>query len=476
MDGSRVPREVWISLLTGLCWLTLGARAGMWTFVACLPAGLLLSTSGVNRLISPGDERMVQVMALGGAAGALLGLLAIPGLGLASALILIALSVWCFVAAGNVSLRSLPPTAEAPAPIPSVGLAAKVAVDSAILGGMLLSQPLPMRKQGGAESIAAELHAARELFEQRGWLEKPADYHRTPLPLEAPQIRHSSVRHLRHGSVTFEHLAFESEYEPMTDEPGRDRWLSYAANRSAHAWVLRHEGEPRPWLVCVHGYHMGAAVMDLGLFDPAYYHDKLGLNLLLPTLPLHGRRKLGRLSGQGYLVGNVMDTLHAQSQAIWDIRRLISWVRGQGAPPVGIHGVSLGGYTAALLPCLEADLACTIAGIPLTDFTDLFWTHASPADRIRLEDAGVTRDVTAEVFRVVSPLAMEPMLPAERRTIYGGVADLLVRPHQVRNLRRHWGDARMVWYQGSHTSFFRDRDVRGAVDDTLRAAGLVGGA
>ena len=84
MSGSRVPREVWISLLTGLCWLTLGARAGMGTFFLCLPPGLLLATSGVNRLISPGDERMVQVMALGACAGVLLGLPAIFGLGLGS--------------------------------------------------------------------------------------------------------------------------------------------------------------------------------------------------------------------------------------------------------------------------------------------------------------------------------------------------------------------------------------------------------
>jgi len=476
MSDSRVPREVWISLLAGLCWLSLGARAGFGTFFLCLPPGLLLTASGMNRLISPGDERMVQIMALGGSAGVLLGLPVVPGLGFGSALLLVALSAGCFLAAGNAALRALPPTEEVPAPILGTGLAAKVAVDSAILGGMLLSQPLPLRRQGGADSIAAELADARELFEARGWLEKPAEYHRTPLPLEAPQIRHSSVRQLRRGSITFEHLAFESEYEPMAEEPGRERWLSYAANRTAHAWVLRHEGGPRPWLVCVHGYHMGAAVMDLGLFDPAYYHDKLGLNLLLPTLPLHGRRKLGRLSGQGYLVGNVMDTLHAQSQAIWDIRRLIGWIRGEGAPAVGVHGVSLGGYTASLLPCLEADLACTIAGVPLTDFTDLIWTHATPADRIRLEDAGVTREKTAEVFRVVSPLAMEPMLPVERRTIYGGVADLLVRPPQVRNLQRHWDEPRMVWYQGSHTSFFRDRDVRGAVEGTLRDCGLVGDA
>jgi predicted esterase YcpF (UPF0227 family) len=34
---------------------------------------------------------------------------------------------------------------------------------------------------------------------------------------------------------------------------------------------------------------------------------------------------------------------------MWDIRRILHWVRTQGAPSVGVHGVSLGGYQTALL-------------------------------------------------------------------------------------------------------------------------------
>ena len=40
-------------------------------------------------------------------------------------------------------------------------------------------------------------------------------------------------------NMRFEHLTFPSGYEPHAGEPGRERWLSYEANRTAHAWVVR---------------------------------------------------------------------------------------------------------------------------------------------------------------------------------------------------------------------------------------------
>ena len=95
--------------------------------------------------------------------------------------------------------------------------------------------------------------------------------------------------------IEFEHLWFDSGYEPHPGEPGRERWLSYAANRTAHAWVMRQAGPERPWLVCIHGYVMGWPLLDLSLFPPEIFRDRLGLNMLLPTLPLHGRRSLGRV-------------------------------------------------------------------------------------------------------------------------------------------------------------------------------------
>ena len=95
-----------------------------------------------------------------------------------------------------------------------------------------------------------------------------------------------------------------------------------------------------------------AISLDLRAFG--HYHKILGLNVLIPVLPLHGPRRIGRRSGDGFLGGEVLDTVHAETQAIWDIRRMIGWLRGQGALSVGATGLSLGGYTTALLAGIEA--------------------------------------------------------------------------------------------------------------------------
>jgi hypothetical protein len=284
-----------------------------------------------------------------------------------------------------------------------------------------------------AHLIAREVLAAREMYDARGGLEKPAGYHQEPPALEAYGLRPEQVR-----GVAFEHLSFESEYQPHADEPGRDRWLSYARNRTAHAWVVRHADASRPWLVCIHGYQMGWPLVDLYAFDPRWLSQKLGLNLLLPVLPLHGQRKQGRRSGDGFLAGNVLDSVHAEAQAMWDMRRMLSWVQGQGATKVGVYGLSLGGYNTALLSSLAPGLSCAIAGIPATDFARLVWRHG-PALQVRaLEHKGIARDAVDEVLRVISPLALETQVPKEGRAIFGAVADRLVPADQVRDLWVHW--------------------------------------
>ena len=52
--------------------------------------------------------------------------------------------------------------------------------------------------------------------------------------------------------------------------------------------------------------------------------------------------------------------------------------------------------------------------------------------------------------RPVSPLALAPRLPRERRFIYAGIADRLVRPDQPSALWRHWDRPEIHWFSGGH--------------------------
>jgi hypothetical protein len=360
----------------------------------------------------------------------------------------------------------LPAVDDVPATRLSIALATKIALDEIFF----LTEALSMRIVSIRDRarIADEVASAAAFFGAHGFLDEPMRYHGEPAPLEPLDLRPAQSR-----GLPYTHLTFTSGYEPHADEPGGERWMAYQRNRTAHAWILQHPGPPRPWLVCVHGYRMGFPFADFLAFPAAWFHRELGLNVVFPVLPLHGPRKMGMRTGDGFLSGDYLDTIHLQTQALWDIRRVVRWLRAEEPElPIGVYGLSLGGYTATLLASLEDDLACVIAGIPATDYVGLTrWVL--PSWLLRLgEYAGLSFDAIERIARVISPLAFAPRVPWDRRFLYAATADRLVPPASVRTLWHHWERPRLDWYEGSHTSFGWEPAVQGLLLDALRRSAL----
>lgn len=313
--------------------------------------------------------------------------------------------------------------------------------------------------------IAAESAEAVEVLRRHGWLDDPAGFHiAPPAPTGAQRERK------RFGRVRYEELTFASEFEPVPDMPGADRWRAMEANRQAHANVLVHRrATDRPWLINLHGFSMGMP-SDLAPFRALHWHRDQGFNVVQPVLPLHGPRRTGKKSGDAFITLDYLNNVHGMAQAVWDVRRCIAWAREQGAETIVVHGVSLGAYTAALLAGIEPGLSAVIAGVPSVDLAWVMRQHVPPAARPAVAAHGLFDERADLVHTVVSPLAFEPLLPVDRRFIYAGVADRMAKPEAAQRLWKHWEEPAICWYGGSHVGFALSREVRRFVADAVTAA------
>ncbi len=459
MHNFKLP-SAWIPAIAGLVLIVLAARSGLLAvLLAAVPAALLIA-GGTRSLLFP-DLRAPQQTAI----GAVLALLMALPLGFAGGATLglaaLAVSIVAFIAGGWCQIRLQPVVDEVPAPGPTPGYSVKVALDDAMLGAMAFLTPLST-PEALRESVQ-DAEATHALFNELGYLEEPGRYHVTP-----PGIASCHLQPMRIGGFDCEHLRFDSGFEPDGRIPGHDRWLSYEQNRTAHAWILRRQ-QPAPWLVCIHGFGMGNPKQDFRIFQAGRIHERHGVNIALVALPVHGPRSPGGFNGDKFFSLSVVDFIHAETQAIWDLRRLIGWIRHQDATGISLFGISLGGYTSALLSGIERDIDSVITAVPPTDMMAHIENFASTAEKRRSAIAGVDMNRNRAVTSVISPLAFKPLVPREGRFIFGATGDQFVPIEQVHALWRHWDQPRITWATCGHVSALKQRGLTGLVDEALDA-------
>ena len=336
---------------------------------------------------------------------------------------------------------------DVPAVEPNASLIAEALLDGSF--GLIVQLMVGMPESQHVRRGHQEMYAMRDLLQSNGWFEDPAGYHRTPPDLRAPQITKRETGGLLR-STSYSELVFESDYEPHPGEPGRERWLAHDDNGTAVAYMLEHERGDRPWIVCVHGYGMGQPSVTIQGLVAEWLHEELQLNVLMPVLPLHGPRSSTRFSGGGILMPEYVNLMHLFSQAVWDIRRLVGWVRKRSDAPIGLHGISLGGYTVSLASAFIDDLACVIAGIPAVDFSALARDNEPWAYQAYGGDLKTDWGLVTETMYPVAPLTFEPRVPQAGRFIYAGIGDRVTRPDQARALWRHWNKPRIDWMSSGH--------------------------
>ncbi|HEY8038962.1 MAG TPA: YqiA/YcfP family alpha/beta fold hydrolase [Polyangiaceae bacterium] len=302
----------------------------------------------------------------------------------------------------------------------------------------------------------------REAYGAPGLVESPDTYF-VPPPAMRPQVRR--VRALAWGGECLE-TSWPSAFEPFA--PGvRDAYLAHAPNRTAHARLYVGTA-PRPAVILVHGYMTGQWAIEERAW-PIRWLNARGLDVALTVLPFHGVRGRAEGGAPPFPGADPRFTNEGFRQAVADVRVLMALLKERGARGVGIVGMSLGGYTAALMATLERDLAFAVPMIPLSSIADF----ARDQGRLgRGEQAAVQHAAIEAANHVVSPFARPPRLATERMLVVGAEADQVTPIAHAERLAAHLG-AQLLRVQGGHLIQTWRREAFRAVRGMLQRGGVI---
>lgn len=268
----------------------------------------------------------------------------------------------------------------------------------------------------------------------------------------------------------FEQIQWHSVYRPEGRHGGRNNdWVV--------AWHWRHGDAPRPTVVLVHGFTAARwEVNDFFLGIRALY--QLGCDVVLKTLPHHGprRRSTVSISGLDYVSGGIEHLNHAVIQSTYDIRTLVDFLQQRaGVARLGLSGLSLGGYTSALMAGLESRFDFVMPVVPIVSIPDAMmeWKPLDGALRNIMRKFDVSMQDLRNTMAFHSPLSRPALQPPERLLIVAGLGDRMATPRHAEALQRHWGNCAVHWFEGSHALPLQRKKTHQAKADFLQRIGFI---
>ena len=275
-----------------------------------------------------------------------------------------------------------------------------------------------------------------------------------PAPRSTPRI-HSRPANpvaewIANGRV--HNIKFRSSFEPVNPAM-RDSWRQLTHNNVVRAQHWRHDDGPHPTLCVIHGF-MGSAYLFNGLFFSLPWFYRSGYDVLLYTLPFHSRRaeKYSPFSGYGYFSHGLTGFAEAMAQAVHDFRSVIDYLQFTGVEKIALTGISLGGYTTALIAAVEDRLQAVIPNVPVVSVQAEIddWFPANKMFALGRWIGGIRRDEFVSASAYHSPLNYTPVIARHRRLIIAGLGDRLAPPEQAEMLWHHWDHCELHWFPGNH--------------------------
>jgi pimeloyl-ACP methyl ester carboxylesterase len=247
-------------------------------------------------------------------------------------------------------------------------------------------------------------------------------------------------------------LRFQSPFEPLhPDLAGRFRAATHNAVARAQYW--RHDDGPRATLITIHGFGASSAAFNTSFFNLGQFFAE-GWDIILFTLPFHGGRQSARspFNGAELFMSGFAHLAEAMAQAICDLRVLLDYLIRKGVPRIGATGLSLGGYTTALLAEVDDRIDFAIPNAAVSHIPTLIedWFPANLASHWFRDVKGLPAELISRSAALHSPLNYPVLLPRERLLVIGGAGDRVSPPAQTTALWEHWGEPELHWFPGSH--------------------------
>ncbi|HVJ91429.1 MAG TPA: hypothetical protein VM580_16615 [Labilithrix sp.] len=307
----------------------------------------------------------------------------------------------------------------------------------------------------------AEIHAA---YEGDALLTDTARFFPAPPKVEL------SLRRVRPGVWD---ASWPSAFEPFLAAVA-ERYLARVENRTARArFFLANPAEAaspsaRPAVIAIHGYMGGQWLLEESAW-PVDWLVRRGLDVVLPVLPLHAARAGARRGPPAFPSTDPRLTNEGFRQAVTDLRTLVGWLRERGAPHVGVMGMSLGGYTSALMATVTSEIDFVMPMIPLASIADFAREHGHLGEGDEAHEQHVALE---RANGVVSPLARALKLPTSRALVVGAEYDRVTPVSHAKRIADHFG-CEMQMFGGGHVLQLGRSGAFRALESMLEREGIV---